>query len=95
MTIKVHVSDHALLRFIERYYQVDIEKIRSNIEAAAYPAAKLGAASFAVENITLCMRRDTVRENLVTVATVLERGMKLHNQKEHAQKKNRRKERQQ
>ena len=89
--MKLHVSDHALLRYVERFCGVDVEAIRKMIEAAAYPAAKAGATAIKVNAMGFQLRRNG--PDNVTVATVIERGMDRFNHHEWNAKKNRRKER--
>lgn len=87
--VKVLVSDHAVLRFIERHYGVDTEALRKQIATTAYPAAKAGASNFQVDAVKFCLTRDLHKTGVVTVKTVVERWMQPNN---HYQKKQRRKE---
>ncbi len=51
------VSDHALLRFIERVHGVDIEAIRSSIMSSRIvEAIKLGATSVTVDGVKMIVR---------------------------------------
>lgn len=45
---RVYVSDHAVLRYLERHCGIDCEGVRRMIEAAAAPAIECGAASVTV-----------------------------------------------
>lgn len=87
--VKVIVSDHAVLRYIERHYGMAVEKLRDEISGIAYPAAKAGAANFQVNTVKFCLTRDPHNTGIVTVKTVMERWMKPNN---HHTKKHRRKE---
>ena len=53
------ISDHALLRWIERIEGVDVEKIRDQIAATPglLEAADLGATRFAVDGAVFIMAR--------------------------------------
>ena len=86
--VTVYVSDHAMLRYIERRYGVDVEKIRREITSKALPAAKMGAAVFGIDDLKFVLSRGD-HDNVVTVKTVMERWMKPDNK---GAKKNRRKD---
>ena len=72
--VSVYVSDHAVLRYIERHYGVDVEKVRKQIEAKATPAAQIGAAVFGFENLKFVLANNG-QDGVVTVTTVLDRHM--------------------
>lgn len=61
------VSEHAVIRWLERVYKIDIEAIREEIRAAATPAASLGASKVSTQGVTICIgvSRET-GEKLVT-----------------------------
>lgn len=55
---RLHVSEHAVLRYAERYYGVDVEAIRREIETALAKVANLGIdkltfAGFVVKGATV------------------------------------------
>ena len=68
----VYVSDHAVLRYIQRHYGVDVEKVRRQIEAKALPAAQMGAAVFGFENLKFVLASNG-NDQVMTVTTVLDR----------------------
>ena len=43
------ITDHALLRFIDRILEIDVETIRNNLLERAKPAIELGANSLSLE----------------------------------------------
>lgn len=67
--MKLHVTDHAILRWIECVYGIDLGKIRDEITAAVLPAAKMGATQLSRDGYTIAMRRNSPSE--VTVVTVM------------------------
>jgi hypothetical protein len=66
MSQPVHVTDHAVLRYLERAHGLDVEAIRAHLAGRALTGAQLGAAAVVVDGIKLVLR-DT------TVVTVIER----------------------
>lgn len=51
--MNLEISDHAALRWLERRHGVDIDKIRAEIHAAAFPAASLGATKISTQGVTI------------------------------------------
>lgn len=51
MTPRVHVSDHALLRYLQRVLGIDVELVRASITRDVEGAVELGATSVAVDGI--------------------------------------------
>lgn len=70
--IKLHVSDHAVLRYLERRHGVDVEAVRRHLAGLAVNAAELGAVAVRVEAVRLFLREEGIGPGrvLVTVATV-------------------------
>lgn len=56
----VHVSDHALLRYLERAHDIDIEAVRRHIAGMAMNAAALGALSVKIEGIKIVLAKSRV-----------------------------------
>ncbi|MDO6966955.1 hypothetical protein [Rhizobium alvei] len=54
------VSDHALLRYIERVHEVDIEQIRGILLEKAEAAIKAGASAVRLDDCTLVIRGSSV-----------------------------------
>ena len=69
----IRLSDHALMRFIERKYGIDLDPVRRELIALAQDPAVAGAANFKTEHGTFCFRRDG---NVIIISTFLEPGMK-------------------
>lgn len=56
-----HVSDHAVLRYLERHYNFDVEGIRKEILTPERIASiKAGATSISVNNIKFIIDNNTV-----------------------------------
>ena len=75
------VTDHAVLRYLERRHGVDIEAIRQHLAGIALNAAQLGAVAVRAENVRLFLRDNEIvagrtRVSVVTVGTVdMRRGL--------------------
>tara|TARA_R110002020_G_scaffold185004_3_gene382485 strand:+ start:2229 stop:2486 length:258 start_codon:yes stop_codon:yes gene_type:complete len=67
----VSVSDHAVLRYLEREHGIDVDVVRAHLAAKAQPGAELGATAVQVERVKLVVR--SITEGYATVVTVLER----------------------
>lgn len=63
------VSDHAVLRFLQRKYGFDVEAVRQKIDAMAGPAIKAGALTLKVDGVSFVLRGGRV-------VTTLEHGMR-------------------
>jgi hypothetical protein len=68
---RIRVTDHAVLRYLERSGQFDIEALRRNIAQRLQPAANAGASSVIVNGVVFIIGSD---ENGPTVITVLPRN---------------------
>lgn len=64
--MKLHVTDHAVLRWIERVYGIDLDKIRDEITAAVLPAATLGATQLSCNGVTIALRHNAPGEASIT-----------------------------
>lgn len=47
----IHVTDHAILRYLERAHGLDVELIRRHIAGRCATAAQLGAIGVTVEGV--------------------------------------------
>lgn len=76
--IKLQVSDHAVLRYLERRHGVDIEAVRRHLAGRAMNAAELGAVALHTENVMLFLRDTDIGHGrvLVTVSTVVTKSMR-------------------
>lgn len=70
------VSDHAILRFIERHYGFSLDPIREQIVNLVKGPVSAGASCHSVGEVTFCFDKSTKYKDTTIVATVLERGMK-------------------
>jgi hypothetical protein len=73
--MKVAVSDHALLRHIERVVGVNLDALRDHIRATVQEAADAGATSVTVDGATYCIVR-RADGTAAVVTTVLLPGMR-------------------
>jgi len=71
------VSDHAVLRYLEREHGIDVEAIRSHLAGPALRAAELGAIAVQVEHIKLVIR--AVEPGRAVVVTTLGRSVPATN----------------
>ncbi|QND45220.1 hypothetical protein HB780_05550 (plasmid) [Rhizobium lusitanum] len=51
MTDPIVVSDHAILRYLERAHGLDIEAVRRHIAARCETGVRLGAAGVVIEKV--------------------------------------------
>jgi hypothetical protein len=52
MTRRLVISDHALLRYIERFYSIELQTVRDEIERKCGDAARAGAKKITVGSAT-------------------------------------------
>lgn len=71
MTGHSTISDHAVLRYLERVHGLDVESIRSAMAQACARGVAAGAPSIRIDNTRFINREG----NIVTVITT---GMVLH-----------------
>ena len=69
--ITVNITDHALLRYIERQMQIPIETVRKHIAKQAHGPALLGASTFTIDDVRFSFSATV--GGVVHVTTVLER----------------------
>ena len=62
----IHVTDHAVLRYLERAHGLDVETVRLHLAGRVVNAARLGAVGVTVENVKLVMRRKGADIHVVT-----------------------------
>jgi len=69
--VKLHVTDHAVLRYIERIHGVDVEALRGELLGRALraheAAERIGGGSYVINSDGLRMR--VVGQSVVTVLT--------------------------
>ncbi|MCW1934101.1 hypothetical protein [Pararhodobacter zhoushanensis] len=62
-----HVTDHAVLRYLERALKLDIETHRRKIGALVESAAAQGATGVIIDGMRYCLIRDANGAVVVTV----------------------------
>lgn len=62
----VHVTDHAVLRYLERAHGLDVDAVRRHLAGRAANAARLGAVGVTIENVKLVLVRDAGATSIVT-----------------------------
>ncbi|MFH1796291.1 MAG: hypothetical protein ABIF45_17515 [Pseudomonadota bacterium] len=60
----VHVTDHAILSWLEREHGIDVEAIRDHIAGLAANGARLGAANVHIGKVKLALQGSTVTTTL-------------------------------
>lgn len=63
----LHITDHAIVRWIERVYGVDIDDVRDDITRACAGAASAGATKISAHGVTIVLKHDSVQSHVVTV----------------------------
>lgn len=64
---RAHVTDHAVLRYLERVLKLDVEGHRRTIGKLVENAAAQGASGVIVDGMRYCLLRDTCLPVVVTV----------------------------
>ena len=69
---EIRVSDHAVLRYLERAHGLDVEAVRKHLAGLAVTGARLGAAGVIIEKVKLVLVADqynTVDRTVVVTVT--------------------------
>ena len=75
--VHLDVTDHAVLRYLERQHGLDVEAVRRHVAGMAMNGAALGAVGVAIEGVRLVLAEEpavTGRRPYVVVVTALRRG---------------------
>ena len=65
---RVTITDHVVLRYLERAFDLDVAAVRRHLERAAQEPAELGAVAVQIEKVKLLLCRNGGGEvSLVTV----------------------------
>jgi hypothetical protein len=68
MSPRVRITDHAVLRYLERAHGLDVEEVRKHLAGRVANGVALGAVSVKIENVKMVLRRSAEGETaLVTV----------------------------
>lgn len=70
--MKLHVTDHAVLRYLERHGGLDIEALRRSIAERLKPVALTGAERATVDGMVFVFRADPEGRAVVTVLNRLQ-----------------------
>ena len=64
----IHVTDHAVLRYLERVQGWDIEEVRAHIAKRVEPAVRCGASGIQIEGFSYKL---SYRDAVVAVTTIM------------------------
>jgi hypothetical protein len=73
---KIHVTDHAIVRYLERACDFDIEEIRKLITDLVQPAAAVGASTLTVKGLRFCFVEHANKN--IQVTTVMDADMAVN-----------------
>jgi hypothetical protein len=65
------VSDHAVLRYLERRHGLDVEAVREHLAGLTVNAVRLGAAAVTIENVKLVLAETRDAPGSTSVVTVI------------------------
>jgi hypothetical protein len=74
--MKVHVTDHAILRYLERGCGFDIELVRAKIKDLVLPAAAVGASNIVIGDLRFCFVEHADKN--IQVTTVMNADMAVN-----------------
>lgn len=75
--VALTVTDHAVLRYIERAFGVDIARIRAHLAGRAMTAAEFGAVSVSFDKVRVVLENNGAAEDGaadIAATTALPRG---------------------
>ena len=79
--MNIIVTDHALLRYVERVFGLDIEMVRTHIEKSVRGPAIAGATTTTIDGYVYCLKE---RGNgAVAVTTILDTDMRAKRYRRH------------
>lgn len=62
----VHVTDHAVLRYLERAHGLDVDAVRRHLAGRLATGARLGAVGVTVENVKFVLLQNGDHVSAVT-----------------------------
>lgn len=71
--VVVEVSDHAMLRWLQREFDLDIDGLKARLAARTIDAAELGAVAIQIGRVRLLLSEPAGPNNAVTIKTALPR----------------------
>lgn len=66
MTRPVRITDHAVLRYLERAHGLDIDAVRRHLSGKVQTGARLGAVGVTIDNVKLVLERHEIEIVVVT-----------------------------
>lgn len=54
--VHAQISDHAVLRYLERAYRLDVAAVRAEMQASLQPAVEFGAPVVKIHGVRLVLR---------------------------------------
>jgi hypothetical protein len=66
-----HVTDHAVLRYLERRHGLDVEALRRHLAGLTVNAVRLGAVAVTIENIKLVLAETRDAAGSTSVVTAI------------------------
>jgi len=66
--LPVHVTDHAIIRYLERAHGLDVDAVRRHLAGRLVTGARLGAIGVTIDNVKLVLQH---HDQGVTVVTAL------------------------
>lgn len=75
MKLIIRVTDHAVLRYLERAHGLDVEAVRRHLAGRVERGARLGAIGVKIENVKLVLHHTP---DEVSVVTALEPCWPIH-----------------
>ncbi|RJG46461.1 hypothetical protein [Mesorhizobium sp. DCY119] len=70
----IRVTDHAVLRYLERAHGLDVEAVRNHLASRVTNGVRLGAIGVTIENVKLVIKRHA---DSVSVVTALKAGWRI------------------
>jgi hypothetical protein len=65
---EIHISDHAIIRYLERAHGLDVDAVRRHLAGRLVTGARLGAIGVTIDNVKLVLQH---HDQGVTVVTAL------------------------
>lgn len=66
MSLPVRVTDHAVLRYLERAHGLDVAAVRRHLAGRVEAGARLGAVGVTIENVKLVLEHKAFEVAVVT-----------------------------
>ncbi|MCO5059662.1 MAG: hypothetical protein M9905_17630 [Rhizobiaceae bacterium] len=66
MILHIRVTDHAVLRYLERAHGLDVDAVRRHLSGKVLNGARLGAVAVTIENVKLVLREHADEIHVVT-----------------------------